>query len=271
MVGLAVVAIVVGVLSGRGGSQSSNEAPNIQLVNDQPDVNAATNINQNANTNTSVVANADPEIEGISNTCKSVVTSVGTQPLIALTYDIAADNEAINTLLEKISSQSIPTSFFVTGSYAAQHVELLQRIADAGIRVYSRGTASSKRYATLSASAVRQDLAQADESIEAAAGRSPKPFFRPPDGETSPEAVTAALEAGFCTVTWSIDTLDWDDTQTVDGAVQRVIDRAKAGHIILMHAGYDITADLTDRLATELVSRGFRLVTLSELFATVSS
>ncbi|MBI3573063.1 MAG: hypothetical protein HY092_02590 [Candidatus Kerfeldbacteria bacterium] len=54
---------------------------------------------------------------------------------------------------------------------------------------------------------------------------------------------------------------------TVDQAKQRVLDKARPGAIILLHAGYDITPALLESLRPSLTSQGYHFVTLSTLMA----
>ena len=65
-------------------------------------------------------------------------------------------------------------------------------------------------------------------------------------------------------ILWSVDTLDWK-TRDASQTIQTVLENVKDGDIILMHDLYDATGDASETIIPELVSRGFQLVTVSEL------
>jgi peptidoglycan/xylan/chitin deacetylase (PgdA/CDA1 family) len=266
---------------GRGGSKTTNDTPGIRLVNDTANSNTGSangNANANANSNSSSNTNTttgtvaptsltSDEMTAIVKQCSTALSSVSTGSGLALTFDISADNEATGKLLEVLKAKNTPASFFVTGSYAKDHSELLQRLINAGYPVYSRGTSVSKHFGTMTAAAVTSDLVSAESSIRAASDQTSKPFFRPPYGETTPDQVKAAQTAGYCTMLWTIDGNDWDNSQTVDGAVTRVMDKVKNGAVVLLHAGYDITPDVVTQLLAQLPAKNLVPVSLSSLFA----
>lgn len=277
LIGISAGSLVVIVLFGtwvfgRGGDQvATDNEPSIRLINDvnTDSLLSSEPTNANANTNTAVVAaTVAPTIdsERVLAGCPSALSSVGTEPAVALTFDIAADNEATAKLIETLKTKNIPASFFITAVGASELSTLLERLATAGFPVHSRGRSTTTRYGALPAVTIESDLTSADTAITAATGQTAKPFFRPPFGDTSPAATAAAKTAGYCTILWTVDANDWDSSQTVDGAVGRVLEKAKGGAIILLHAGYDITPAVVEKLATDIPAKSLRFASLAELF-----
>ena len=66
-------------------------------------------------------------------------------------------------------------------------------------------------------------------------------------------------------VNWSVDTLDWDH-RTASKTVSSIKARAFDGAIILMHDLYLPTAAASEEAIPYLVSKGYQLVTVSEMF-----
>ena len=71
--------------------------------------------------------------------------------------------------------------------------------------------------------------------------------------------------SGMPVIMWSIDTLDW---KLRDG--QKIYDKVVNsgnldGKIVLMHSIHGFTADAVDSLVPWLKSRGYQLVTVSEM------
>jgi len=261
---------------GRGGNTNTpTNEPTIRLINDVNTSSLLTTeapeTDSNANTNTAPISPVTaPTIdsERVLAGCPNAISSIGSSPAVALTFDIAADNESTAKLIDTLKAKNIPASFFITAVGAGELSTLLERLAAAGFPVHSRGRSTTTRYGAMPATSITVDLTAADEAISAATGQTAKPFFRPPFGDTSPAATAAAKTAGYCTILWTVDANDWDSAQSVEGAVSRVMEKAKGGAIILLHAGYDITPAVVERLATEITAKSLRFASLAELFPT---
>ena len=63
---------------------------------------------------------------------------------------------------------------------------------------------------------------------------------------------------------WSVDTLDWK-TRNADSTVNAILKNVKDGSVVLMHDLYSQSAEAAVRAIPELISRGYKLVTISEL------
>ena len=87
--------------------------------------------------------------------------------------------------------------------------------------------------------------------------------MRPPGGAYD-NALYTVLQTPA--VLWTVDTMDWSH-QNKDITVQRVLEHAEDGDIILMHDLFSATADAAEVLIPALCARGFQLVTVSELLA----
>ncbi len=111
---------------------------------------------------------------------------------------------------------------------------------------------------------VRQELDETTALIEKACGRRPA-IFAPPMGEFDAGTLAAAAEAGYLTVKWSLDTIDWR-REGIDVIANRVISRVKAGDIILCHPT-EMTGPAMEKFLPAITAKGLRVVTLSELLS----
>jgi len=115
------------------------------------------------------------------------------------------------------------------------------------------------------------DAAKAGEEIQrmagliSQAGVKEAPFFAPPMGAFDKATLQAAAAAGYRTVLWSLDTIDWR-LEGVDVIAARVIDRVKAGDIILCHPTAQ-TAPAMAKFLSAIQAKGLKVVTLSELLS----
>ena len=88
-------------------------------------------------------------------------------------------------------------------------------------------------------------------------------MVRPPYGKTTP-TVRSQLDAPV--ILWSVDPQDWADSDT-DRQVAHILSQVKDGDIILLHDVYPSSVDTALQVVDGLLSRGFCLVTVEQLFA----
>jgi peptidoglycan/xylan/chitin deacetylase (PgdA/CDA1 family) len=282
MIGIVVVVRMVFQRNAPSESSTSNE-PSIALVNDvlETETNTAgTNTSEvNANLPTNTALTNSTAAASNTNTAKTSAAKISctaalssiptTEKKIALTFDMAADNENVATLLQRLQDQKIPASFFVTGTYATKHPETTKRIA-AQFEMGNHGFATSS-FATMTAAQVKQQVLDTETAFQNALGDSDGStplIFRSPYGDATTGIVTGAKQAGYCTVLWTVDAFDWKADQTAAGAATRAIEKIKPGAILLFHAGYDITADAVDQVITAATNQGYSFATVSQLLST---
>ena len=84
-----------------------------------------------------------------------------------------------------------------------------------------------------------------------------------PYGEFNSKIVDAAAEIGYKTVMWTLDTIDW---QNPDAAtfLGRIVPKLENGALILMHPT-EVTAKNLGTLIAEIKSRGYDIITVSEI------
>lgn len=274
VLGVVVILLVIigqAVFGGKKSSTTSskkntNSSTGISLLNDNTsttNANVASLANSNSNTN-APPAVADSWANFSVNTCSGVIGAFGAKKNVALTFDIAADNDQSKQVVQLLAQKKTPASFFSTGTFAEAHPDFLKTVSTAGYSVYNHG-AKSVDLTTLSAADVAASLLSADTSISAATGSSSKPLMRPPFGSTNAATTATAKSAGYCAITWTVDAFDWKDGVTADQAKQRVLDKLQPGAIILLHAGYDITPQFLPGLLTDLAAKGYTPVSLATL------
>ncbi len=115
----------------------------------------------------------------------------------------------------------------------------------------------------MSAEEIRKELASSSDAIEAVTGKKVE-LFRPPYGDYDDELIKTASEAGYYTVQWDVDSLDWKDLSASDIAM-RVINGVSSGSVILMHNNGLHTAEATPIILETLKNRGYVFVPIGEL------
>ncbi len=218
--------------------------------------------NQNVN-----VAVAVPKPAALTTAmCPSAMSEAATtQKIVALTYDVGTAPGDLAKTVPAAKAANVPAAFFVTGKLVENEKAVVQQIHDAGFPIYNH-TYDNLRFTTLKPVEVQAQLQAADDLIRGVTNVTTKPYARIPYGASTPEALTAMREAGYCGLTWTVDGLDIESTATSDSVTNRVTRYAKPGAIILLHAGSDLAATVTPRIVTALQQAGYRFVSLDELF-----
>jgi peptidoglycan-N-acetylglucosamine deacetylase len=189
---------------------------------------------------------------------------------VALTFDAGSDVGHTGEILDTLRSNRVRATFGMTGRWAEEHPVLVARIADEGHLLINHSydhpsfTGYSTGTAPLSTAARLDQLARAEAAIQAAAGVTSKPWFRPPYGDEDESVRADVGSAGYgYEVMWTVDSLGWQGL-AVDEVIARCLGGASPGAIYLFHVG----SDSTDHAALQAVIDGLRARGLG--FATVA-
>jgi peptidoglycan/xylan/chitin deacetylase (PgdA/CDA1 family) len=117
---------------------------------------------------------------------------------------------------------------------------------------------------------IAAQLSTAETIIVARAGRTTKPFWRPPYGAYDTRVRTAATAAGYpTTVMWHVDTIDWrpiaDGGPTASAIAAKVVTSAQRGSIVLMHLGGYHTYDALPSMVLRLRAGGLAPSAISDI------
>ncbi len=194
-----------------------------------------------------------------------------TDPVIALTFDDGPDPVFTPQILDVLASHNARATFFVLGTRAAQHPELIRRMHREGHSVGTHTQHHRLGFHFGSASHVKREI---EDAIAVVTPLLPAPptLFRPPQGLRTPCFASGwARTTGLTCVTWSVRGLD--SLQTTAGAiVARVSRHLEAGAIVTLHDGTGLGGG-TDReptlaalttLLAECKARGLRCVSLDD-------
>lgn len=107
------------------------------------------------------------------------------------------------------------------------------------------------------------EIIKCSEKIKEITGKETN-LYRCPYGEYNDTVIKSAMEKGYKTIQWSIDTLDYeglDESQMID----RINKNLKNGSIILMHNGTENTASSLERIIKNIQNKGYNIVKAGEL------
>ena len=140
--------------------------------------------------------------------------AAGAKRTISLTFDDGPHPITTPHLLDVLSADRVPATFFVTGSVAVQHPELIRRLAREGHAIGNH----SLTHADLNdvgSFRSREELVQTDRILRALTSRATTSFRLPYGGTTSEEVSKNALgilraqQLGYRLSSYDFETLDW--------------------------------------------------------------
>lgn len=184
---------------------------------------------------------------------------------VALTFDDGPHVTHTPHILDVLARHNARATFFVLGQRAAQHPEILSRAVSQGCEIGSH-TWSHINMARSSQETIKNELDRTASVISQATGRAPR-VVRPPYGAGGTSVVNYIYDLyGAPSILWDVDTNDWrkPGVQTV---INRAVNSARPGSIILVHDIHGSTAAAVEGIVTGLQQRGYTLVTVSELIA----
>lgn len=183
--------------------------------------------------------------------------------VIALTFDDGPNTTTTNAVLDVLEKYDARASFFLIGNNITEDChEVMRRTVSMGCEINSHSLTHSYMN-TMSAEDIKAEMDATAKLIKDVTGTEPK-FFRPPYIAVNPtmyDNIDIPFINGYgCN--------DWDAKVTVDKRVEKTLEQAKDGAIILLHdtAGNYQTVQALDRIIPALQAEGYELVTLTELF-----
>ncbi len=273
---LSVVLLVLTVGCGDGNDAASSNGTS--SVGSQ-------NQTASAENNSSSQSESLPAVSSVDSTSSEEETTVDdwkTHPedfkLIALTYDDApsfsniTDNPTVR-IINAINRYDGRGTLFVVGGTLLSNGNSLLRYAvqngfELGNHTHSHQSVSTSEIGkNWTALENYEDFARCQELVKKQLGVDMK-FLRPAGVHANDALYEAAENLGLpCVSGNSIQAVsDYRSDTTPEMIVERVLNNAFDGAIILLHGNNNRTAEATERLCEILYNDGYRFCTVSELF-----
>jgi biofilm PGA synthesis N-glycosyltransferase PgaC len=186
---------------------------------------------------------------------------------LMLTFDDGPDVEFTTQVLDILSREHVPATFFVLGSQVVLHPDVFRRIVREG-HMAGNHTMFHIDFDDHTDFRNRQEIIAADRVMRATAGYASR-LFRIPKGD--PDNNTLALlqsqQLGYLQVDQDIDTLDWKASPGDQLAVPQLDGR---GHVVLLHDGggdRSATIRMLEEFIAEAKSKGYAFSTLAPLLS----
>jgi peptidoglycan/xylan/chitin deacetylase (PgdA/CDA1 family) len=192
-------------------------------------------------------------------------------PTVYLTYDDGPNPSTTPALLDVLARERVHATFFLIDEHVNDDTAAIVR------RMFAEGHAvaqhSGKRWLLLkSSSGLATTLRTAADRIERLGGQRPCRAFRPHGGWRSLSMYRGLQQIDYALIGWGWMLWDVDPLRrrVADRVVDRLVSRASAGDILVMHDGDEHaprrpqpqTVEATMRLIPRLRDRGFSFGTV---------
>lgn len=184
------------------------------------------------------------------------------QKKVSLTINVAWGEAELPAMLRILKERGVKATFFFDGAWVKKFPEFVKEIHAAGHEIANHGLYHGHPL-QMSREELKRLIVENHQLLAGVIGTEPAKLFAPPYGEFNEEIVAVAGNLGYRTIMWTIDTIDWQ-RPAPEVIIRRVLDKIKAGAIILMHPTVP-TVQALDRIIRELQGQGYALVTISEL------
>jgi len=183
------------------------------------------------------------------------------RPVVALTFD---DGPSVVTshILNLLQTHGGRVSFFVMGKHVQAHRTKILRAWGMWCDILCHSWEHDD-HTKISKRAVSKQIVDTCDAIASVTGDF-LPLYRPPYGHADKRLSKLTEKLGLSMVNWSLDPMDWDSMNA--GAVSSfILDNVVDGDIVLCHDIYESTGEAMSIVIPSLISRGFQLITVSEL------
>lgn len=191
---------------------------------------------------------------------------------IVLTFDDGPDPKYSPKILDVLSQNDMPSSFFVVGTNVIKHDEIANRMVREG-HVLANHSFSHANFDLISEPAAEQEIIRTQRAIRSTTGYETA-FFRIPYGGDNDQsmrdnlrAIYEAQKLGYVVTSYDFDTNDWDKTKNQNIPLP---DLSGNGDIVmLLHdSGGDRTKTIEylKQLSTAAKSAGYTFANLNQVY-----
>ena len=182
---------------------------------------------------------------------------------VVLTFDDGPWPANTPAVLKALADECTKAVFFPIGKHATYHPEILRQVAAAGHTIgghtWSHANLNSKKITDQQA---KDEIEKGFSAVKLALGTAPSPFFRFPELQHGPGAVTYLGTRNIAIFSCDLDSFDFRKNSSADKVVSTVMGKLnKLGKgIILMHDFQKHTADALPELLRQLKAGGYKVV-----------
>ncbi len=188
---------------------------------------------------------------------------------VAMTFDDGPHPQNTPRLLEILRARNIKATFFVIGQSVNLYPSVVRSTVAEGHEIGNHSN-THRLLSKLSDAEICADLTRCRDAVTRAADYQMHVMRPPYGGLVKRQREMVHSEFGYPTILWSVDPLDWKRPGP-SVVASRIVKGTNAGSIILSHDLHGQTVDAMPATLDNLLSRGFKFVTVSQLIAMKST
>lgn len=181
---------------------------------------------------------------------------------VAISFDAAWGADKTRKIMNELEKHDCNATFFLVGFWIDKYEDIVKEIDSRGFEIGSHSN-THPDLTKLTRDKIALELSTTNQKLENITGKKVN-VFRSPFGAYNNTSIEEAEKLGLTTVQWDVDSLDWKgiSAQTI---CSNVLPKVKPGSIILCHNNSDHIVEALPTLLTTLKSRGYSVVSVSEL------
>ena len=182
---------------------------------------------------------------------------------VSLTFDDGPDGLVTPMVLDILKENKVKATFFIVGSKAEKHPEILERIDREGHIIGGHSYTHHFFFDLLSSRRMKLEMKHTAEVIFNITGKKIR-LFRPPYGVTNPTVARVVKDLKLISVGWSLrskDTMIEDDSVLL----KRIQNSLKPGDVLLMHDSKARTVNRLKALIKYLQDQRYTVAEIDQL------
>jgi peptidoglycan/xylan/chitin deacetylase (PgdA/CDA1 family) len=174
--------------------------------------------------------------------------------------------ELDDRIVDALVARHARATFFVSGRWARAQPDAVRRRAREPQFEIANHSNHHPHLRRLDDEEIRRELTATQDVLREIAAPAPR-VFRAPFGEVDARIARIAADAGLATIEYDVISGDPGPAVTKSQLVRTVLEHARPGSIVVMHANHRrfATADAVPEIVDGLRARGLEPVTVSEL------
>lgn len=182
---------------------------------------------------------------------------------IYLTFDDGPNDIVTPQVLEILSNQNVPATFFCVGENIQKYPTIVERIVSEGHSIGNHTHNHIKGW-NYPSKEYLLNVEKAQFAIQPFANTT---LFRPPYGRISKKQGTELIQLGFKIVMWDILSYDYNKHIHIENCIKNISKKTRNGSIIVFHDSLKAQAQLLQILPIyieNMIQKGFIFKTLPQ-------
>ncbi len=184
---------------------------------------------------------------------------------VAMTFDDGPHPQNTPRLLQILRERNIKATFYVIGNNVQAYPQVLRQTVDEGHEIGNHSQ-THRLLSRLGDDGLNWEMQSCRNAVLQVAGYEMKTMRPPYGGLQQRQRHLVYNEFGYPTILWSVDPLDWKRPGP-SVVASRIVQNSRPGSIVLAHDLHASTVDAMPRTLDELLYRGYKFVTVSQLLA----